>query len=396
MKYDFETVYERIDSIACECCPIENVTTKDGFDKIPMWIADMAFATCPSVTQAIKHRLEHGIFGYFNNSDEYYNAIINWQAAHNGVSGLEKEHISYENGVLGGLASALTVLCEQGASVLIHSPTYIGFTNTLKGRGYNIVSSPLVKDENGIARMDFEDMERKICENNIHTAVFCSPHNPSGRVWEKWEIERAMELFKKHNVYVISDEIWADLTFADHRHVPTQSVSDDAKDRTVALYAPSKTFNIAGLVSSYRITYNPYLRKRIDKAGELTHYNHMNVLSMHALIGAYTKEGEEWLDELREVLYANVKYVCQFVKENFDGVEVSESQGTYIMFLDCTKWCEKHGVSIDELLRRGVEVGVIWQDGRCFGGACHVRMNIALPMSKLEEAFARLKKYVFV
>jgi cystathionine beta-lyase len=205
-----------------------------------------------------------------------------------------------------------------------------------------------------------------------------------------------MAVFEKHGVYVISDEIWADLTFGEHRHIPTQSVSDYAKEHTVALYAPSKTFNLAGLIGSYSIVYNPYLRERINKSASLSHYNHMNVLSMHALIGAYTSEGEEWLGELREVLSRNVRYTCDFIKENLDGVEVSEPEGTYIMFLDATKWCEDHGVSIDEVLRRGVAAGVIWQDGRCFGGSCHARINIALPLPMLKEALDRLKKYVFV
>ena len=138
--------------------------------------------------------------------------------------------------------------------------------------------------------MDFEDMEKKIVKNRIHAAVFCSPHNPCGRVWERWEIEKAMELYKKYDVFVISDEIWSDLILEGHKHIPTQSVSEDARNRTVAMYAPSKTFNLAGLVGSYHIIYNTWLRERVLKESSLSHYNAMNVLSMHALVGAYKPE----------------------------------------------------------------------------------------------------------
>lgn len=311
------------------------------------------------------------------------------------MTGLEPKHIGYENGILGGVVSALNVMCSRGDHVLLHSPTYIGFTKCIENNGYHIVHSPLVKDENGIWRMDFDDMEKKIVENHIHAAVFCSPHNPCGRVWERWEIEKAMELYRKHDVYVVSDEIWSDLILEGHKHIPTQSVSEDARNRTVAMYAPSKTFNLAGLVGSYHIIYNDWLRERILKESSLSHYNEMNVLSMHALIGAYKPEGYGWVDELRQVLTGNVEFACNFIQEHFDGVEVSKPEGTYMLFLDCTKWCEKHGKSIDELLKAGVEVGVIWQDGRPFHGPCHIRMNLALPMSRVQEAFERFRQYVF-
>ena len=243
--------------------------------------------------------------------------------------------------------------------------------------------------------MDFEDMERKIVERKIHAAIFCSPHNPCGRVWERWEIEKAMELYKKHDVFVVSDEIWSDIILADNRHIPTQSVSEDARNRTAAIYAPSKTFNLAGLVGSYHIIYNKWLRERVEKESSLSHYNNMNVLSMHALIGAYKPEGRAWLEELRQVLTGNVNYACEYIQKHFQGIRVSKPQGTYMLFLDCTEWCKVHGKTIDELLRSGAEVGVIWQDGRPFHGPCHIRMNLALPLSRVQEAFSRLDKYVF-
>ena len=383
------------DAIAVEHIPIPGAQVKEGFDRIPMWVADMNFPTVPTVVEAMMERVQHPAYGYFDPSEEYYASIIRWQEKRNGVTGLKPEHIGYENGVLGGVISALNVMCSKGDNVLLHSPTYIGFTMSLENNGYHIVHSPLVKDENGVWRMDFEDMEKKIAEKHIHAAVFCSPHNPCGRVWERWEIEKAMELYKKYDVFVISDEIWSDLILEGHKHIPTQSVSEDARNRTVAMYAPSKTFNLAGLVGSYHIIYNTWLRERVLKESSLSHYNAMNVLSMHALVGAYKPEGYEWLDELRQVLTGNVEFACRYIQDHFDGIEVSKPEGTYMLFLDCTKWCEKHGKTIDELQRAGVEVGVIWQDGRPFHGPCHIRMNLALPFSRVQEAFERLDRYVF-
>ena len=397
MKYDFTSILDRNgkDAIAVEHIPIPGAQVKEGFDRIPMWVADMNFPTVPTVVDAMMERVQHPAYGYFDPSEEYYASIIRWQEKRNGVTGLKPEHIGYENGVLGGVISALNVMCSKGDNVLLHSPTYIGFTMSLENNGYHIVHSPLVKDENGVWRMDFEDMEKKIAEKHIHAAVFCSPHNPCGRVWERWEIEKAMELYKKYDVFVISDEIWSDLILEGHKHIPTQSVSEDARNRTVAMYAPSKTFNLAGLVGSYHIIYNTWLRERVLKESSLSHYNAMNVLSMHALVGAYKPEGYEWLDELRQVLTGNVEFACRYIQDHFDGIEVSKPEGTYMLFLDCTKWCEKHGKTIDELQRAGVEVGVIWQDGRPFHGPCHIRMNLALPFSRVQEAFERLDRYVF-
>ncbi len=401
MKYDFESVLERqgMDAIAVDAIGstggMAPGAPKEGFDVIPMWVADMNFATVPTIPEAIIERAKHPLYGYFSPAEEYFQSIIRWQEQRNGVTGLKPEHIGYENGVLGGVLSALNVMCSKGDKVLLHSPTYIGFTNSLKNNGYEIIHSPLVKDEKGIWRMDFEDMEKKIVEHQIHATVFCSPHNPCGRVWEQWELEQAMEIFKRHDVYVVSDEIWSDIILDENQHIPTQMVSEDAKNRTAAVYAPSKTFNLAGLVGSYHIIYNTWLRDRIQKESSLSHYNAMNVLSMHALIGAYKTEGYEWVDELCQVLSRNVDFACRYIGEHFEGVEVSRPQGTYMLFLDCTRWCEDHGKTIDELEKSGWDVGVAWQDGRMFHGPCHIRMNLALPFSRVQEAMERLDRYVF-
>ena len=204
-----------------------------------------------------------------------------------------------------------------------------------------------------------------------------------------------MALYKKYDVFVISDEIWSDLILTGYKHIPTQSVSEDAKMRTVAMYAPSKTFNLAGLVGSYSIIYNSWLRDRIDKEQSLCHYNSMNVLSMYALMGAYQEEGYEWLEELRQVITGNIDFACDFIAQRLPGVTVSRPQGTYMLFVDCTDWCAAHGKTIDDVLNACWDVGVAVQDGRQFHGPCHLRMNLALPRHRVEEAFRRMEEFVF-
>ena len=400
MKYDFTSLMDRhnMDAIAVDLpgVPGFSITApKEGFDLIPMWVADMNFPTVPTIPQAIIERTKHTAYGYFSPRAEYYDAIIRWHREHKGVENLESKHIGYANGVLGGVVAAANVLCSRGDNILVHSPTYVGFTHSLGDLGYNLVHSPLKLDEKGIWRMDFADMEEKIVSNKIHCAVFCSPHNPCGRVWERWEIEQAMELYKKHDVFVISDEIWSDLILEGHTHIPTQSISEDAKMRTVAMYAPSKTFNLAGLVGSYSVVYNTWLKDRMDKEISLAHTNAMNVLSMHGLMGAYTPEGSQWLAELRQVLTGNVDFACDYIEKHFEGVTVSKPQGTYMLFVDCTGWCNAHGKTMDDVLKACYDVGVAVQDGRQFFGSCHIRMNLASPLSRIQEAFDRLDKYVF-
>ncbi len=402
MKYDFTFIIDRKGKDASAIDAVGKMpgfapdAPKNGFDIIPMWVADMNFPTVPTVPEAIIERAKHPAYGYFPVTDAYYDSIIKWHETRNGVTGLTKECIGYENGVLGGVVSALNVMCSRGDKVLLHSPTYIGFTKALTNNGYDMVLSPLKKDENGIWRIDFEDMEEKLRTQNIHATVFCSPHNPCGRVWERWELEKAMTLFEKYDVKVVSDEIWSDIILANHKHIPTQSTNEWARQNTVAVYAPSKTFNLAGLVGSYHIIYNKTLRDRVLKESSLPHYNDMNVLSMHALIGAYKPEGYEWVDELCETLTGNVEYACSYIHEHFKGIEVSHPQGTYMLFVDCTDWCKEHGKAIEEVEKACWDVGVAVQDGRMFHGPCHLRINLALPLSRVKEAFDRLSKYVFL
>ncbi len=399
MKYDFDFMPDRrgMDAIAIDSIgsPGAPAAPKEGFSAIPMWVADMNFAACPAIQDAVIRRVQHPAFGYFNPSQAYYDAIISWQRDRNGVENLSPSHIGYENGVLGGVVSTLNVLCSRGDAVLLQSPTYIGFTHVLENNGYRIILNPMKRDTDGIWRLDYEDMEKKIVEHHIHATIFCNPHNPCGRVWEPEEIRKAMEIFERHGVWVVSDEIWSDLLLNGARHTPTQSVCDYARFHTAAFYAPSKTFNLAGLVGSYHIIYSDWLRDRQAKEASLSAYNSMNVLSMHALTGAYGPEGREWVDQLRAVLSRNVNDAYDFILRHFDGISLMKPQGTYMLFLHCEEWCRKHNKNVGDLLKAGTDVGVAWQDGRMFNDPFGIRMNLALPHAVVMEAFSRLKEYVF-
>ncbi len=402
MNYDFETIMDRsgkdalaIDAIGAGVAWATVPTKpKNGFSVIPMWVADMNFATVPTIPQAIIKRAEHPAYGYFLPTKEYYDSIIRWHEKRNGITGLNKRHIGYENGVLGCVSTAIQAFTAPGEKILLHSPTYIGFTHVLEDTGRVAELSPLKKDENGVWRMDYEDMEKRIKKNHIHLVILCSPHNPCGRVWLREELERAMEIFRENQCIVISDEIWSDILLNEHQHIPTQNISEDAKKRTIAVYAPSKTFNLAGLIGSYHIIYDDYLRDRMSRQSGMSHYNEMNVLSMHALIGAYQDEGHQWVDELCQVLSRNINYAYNRIQNDFEGIEVSKPEGTYMLFLHCEDYCKNHNLTIDELIQKGWDVGVAWQQGAPFHDAWGIRMNLAVPFSLVTEAFDRLEKLV--
>lgn len=356
MKYDFTTLLNRKghDALALDVLPIKDVEVDPNFSTIPMWVADMNYPVFENIQKQMIERINEPHFGYFEIPEDYYKAIQFWQKETHGID-VEKEAIGYENGVLGILSSALETFSASGEPILVQSPCYIGFIHTLNNLGRKIIDSPLKKEE----------------------------------------IQTFMDICKKHDVLVFSDEIWSDLVRKENTHIPTQSISEDAKKRTIAAYAPSKTFNLAGLVGSYHIVYDKYLRDRLNKQASLSHYNSPNILSVHALMGAYCKEGLYWVNELNEVISNNIDYALDFIHNNFKGIEVIKPEGTYMLYLDCTKYLDTHDITMDELLKKGVHYGVCWQDGRPFMNPNTIRMNLALPSILVEEAFSRLKKFVF-
>ena len=391
MKYDFTTLPDRhgrdaiaVDGLGKGFAPD---APQPGFDAIPMWVADMNFVCLPTIQQAVIERVQHPAFGYFDPTPEYYGSIIRWQETRNDVTGLTAEAIGYENGVLGGVISALNCVCSRGDKVLVHSPTYIGFTRCLTNNGYDIVHSPLVQDENGVWRMDYADMEKHLAEEHIHAAILCSPHNPCGRVWERWELEKAMELFKKYNVYVVSDEIWSDIILSGHKHIPTQSVSEDARSRTVALYAPSKTFNLAGLMHSNIIIRDAALRARFKERDKL--FGAVNPMSLTAAKAAY-ELGGAWHEALKEYLDGNFAFVKEFLTRELPEAVMYIPEATYLAWVDLGK-CLPEDTDLPDFFANRAGVLLEGGNGLFVGNAAgYVRLNLAMPRSIIETGLTRM------
>ena len=359
-----------------------------------MWVADMDFRTPDCIVDAMAKRLEHHAFGYFRMPQAYFDGIAKWQKERYGVDGVTADQVDYQNGVLGGVSSFIEAYSLPGDWLLLNDTCYTGFQSTVANRGRNIVYSPVKETADGWA-LDIEDMEKKIIEKKPPIMIFCNPHNPTGHVWTKEEMIAVVELCDKYGMLILSDEIWADFQTGGHKHVPLHTCCPRAKEIVYSMYAPSKTFNLAGLVGSYHVIFNKYLRERMDKVASLSHYNSINVMSMHALVGAYSETGREWVDGLLEVLSSNVNYAYDYICKNFKGVKLAKPEGTYMLYLDCEEWCKEHNMSMDDLLKAGVAVGVIWQDGRPFNRPFAIRLNLAVPHARVIDAMDRLDKYVF-
>ena len=391
MKYDFDKV---VDRHGTNCLKYDFAIERGKpADILPLWVADMDFQTAPAILERLEETVKHGIFGYSDGKEGYFAAVQNWYRERFGWE-TKPEWLVKTPGVVFALAAAVRAYTKEGDGVLLQQPVYYPFSEVITDNGRKVVNSPL-KITDGYYTMDFDDLETKIVENKVKLFLLCSPHNPVGRVWSEEELRRVGEICLRHGVLVVSDEIHSDFTREGHPHTVFAKLGAEFEQNCLICTAPSKTFNLAGLIGSYHIIYSKWLRDRVDKESSLCHYNEINVLSMHALIGAYKPEGYEWVDELNQVLANNVDFACEHIWEQYKGIQVTKPQGTYMLFLDCTKWCEAHGKTIEELQKAGSDVGVAWQDGRRFHGPCHIRMNLALPLSRVQEAFARLDKYVF-
>lgn len=356
-----------------------------GDNLVPMWIADMDFAVPPCVIEAIQRRLEHPTLGYFRLSDRFYDAIIGWQRARRGVTDVKREHILYQNSIVGGICAALSMLTEPGDPVLIHQPNYTGFTVALRDTGRRMVLSPLARDEAGVFCMDFEGMERLVAEQGIRCVIFCSPHNPTGRVWTRAELEAFSDFCERHRLKVISDEIWCDFVYGGSRHIATHQVSDYLRENTIAFYAPSKSFNLAGLRVGYSVTRGAELGEKFRAFCARDHYNVPNVLSAEALIGAY-EGGASYVDALLAYIRANMEFVQGTLAERLPAVGCHLPEGTYTMWLDL----RRTGRGDEENLKRMLARGLVPNASAEYNDTGFIRLNLACPRKQVERAVALL------
>ncbi len=378
MKYDFDTVTSRrgTDSLKWDVAEGE----------LPMWVADMDFPIAPEITEALQKRLDHGIFGYSVIPDEWHKAIIGWWKTRHGFR-MEKDWLIFCTGVVPALSSVVRKLTDVGENVLIQTPVYNIFFNSILNNGRKVSESPL-KYENGEYSMDFDDLEAKLADPQTTLMILCNPHNPVGKIWGADTLARVGSLAARHNVTVISDEIHCDLTDPCRSYVPFASVNEECRSISVTCVAPTKAFNLAGIQTAAVCVPDPALRHKVWRGLNTDEVAEPNAFAVPAAVAAFTRGGA-WLDELREYIYGNKKAVADFLKERLPQIRLVSSEATYLLWLDCGGLCAD-AKELQAFLRR--EAGLYISYGGQYGaaGAAFLRMNIACPRSVLNDGLARL------
>ncbi len=359
-------------------------------DVLPLWVADMDFPTSSRVLDAVEARVRHGIFGYTEPTESYFEALTGWMRRHHGWEA-DPRWVVKTPGVVFALAMAVKAYTKPGEAVLIQQPVYYPFSEVIEDNDRRVVSSNLVRGEDGRYRMDFEDFEEKIQENQIRLFLLCSPHNPVGRVWEEWELLRVGEICLRHGVTVVSDEIHEDFVFGGgHRHRVFAGLREEFRDISITCTSPAKTFNLAGLQVSNIFIPDAARRRAFRRQVNAAGYSQMNTLGLTACEAAY-RYGDVWYEAMLRYVEDNMAYVQAFVEENLPGVKVDVPEGTYLMWLDF------RGLELTESEREEMIVhrAGLWLDsGAIFGavGEGYERLNAACPRSVLEEALGRLAR----
>ncbi|MDI9241872.1 MalY/PatB family protein [Fusibacillus kribbianus] len=384
MTFDFDKV---IDRRGTNCLKYDFAVERGRKEDIlPLWVADMDFQTAPGIQERLRAAVDHGIFGYSDGKADYFAAVSSWYREKFGWE-TKEEWLIKTPGVVFALATAVRAFTEKGDRVLIQQPVYYPFSEVIRDNGRVLINSPL-KQVNGRYEMDFEDMERKITENQVKLFLLCSPHNPVGRVWTEEELKKAGELCVKHGVLVVSDEIHSDFTYPGVAHHVFAGLSPEFARISVTCTAPSKTFNIAGLQVSNIFIPDPELRARFQKAVDAVGYSQVNLLGLLACQAAY-ETGEEWLSAVKEYIYGNLCFLREYLKENLPEIRLVEPEGTYLVWLDFGAL----GLTEEQRQELIEEKAGLWLDsGAMFGpdGEGFERVNIACPRETLQKALDQL------
>ncbi|MCL2109665.1 MAG: pyridoxal phosphate-dependent aminotransferase [Oscillospiraceae bacterium] len=382
MKYNFDKIINRYGTNSLKFDFAEE--QKIPADALPMWVADMDFPAPPEVLADIQSAVAHGIFGYTEAKESYYNAVINWFKSRFDYAVTRREIVKAP-GIVFALAQAIRAFTEPGDAVLIQTPVYYPFYDIIRDNDRKIVTNPLIYEHRKYT-INFADFERKIVDENVKLFLLCSPHNPVGRVWTKAELERLDEICRRHNVIIISDEIHCDFVWSNHAHTCFGSINPNA----VIATAPSKTFNLAGLQISNLFVRDTELRKKLKTEINKSGYSQLNTLGIVSCESAYTK-GLQWLDELKIYLQNNINLTRDFLQSRLPKVKFIEPESTYLVWLDFAEY----GLSQAELDKRVTEGAKLWLDGgTMFGkeGEGFQRVNIACPRSVLQDALDRLAR----
>jgi len=390
MKYNFDEIIDRAKYHSAKWDELETTFGVIPKDVLPMWIADMEFRSPQPVIEAIKKANEHGIYGYTSRPLSYYQAIIDWmEKRHNWK--IKKDWIAYSPGVVPALSLIIKAFCQPGDKVIVQPPVYYPFFRVIENNGCHIVNNPL-KFNNKKYFIDWEDLERKVDDPRVKILIFCSPHNPVGRVWQKEELIILGEICLKHNIIVVSDEIHADILFKGYRHIPFASISPAFAHNSVTCTAPSKTFNLAGLQTSSIIIPNKKYYKIYENILDGLALDENNVFGLVALEAAY-RDGEEWLEQLLSYLNENLKFLMKYFKERIPKIKVIKPEGTYLVWLDCRQ-LGFNAKDLNNFMIKKARVAL--DNGYWFGaeGKGFMRINIACPRSFLEECLKRIEKAV--
>lgn len=385
--YNFDEI---IDRKGTGCVKVDGLSQTFGqSDLIPLWVADMDFRTPDFIIDAIRKRCEHEIFGYPIATDEYFESIMNWVLYKHSWK-LQKEWICYIPGIVKGIAFALQCFTQPGDKVIIQPPVYHPFRLVPENMKREVVYNPL-KEIDGHYEMDFEQLE-SIIDERCKVLILSNPHNPAGIIWPKETLIRLAEICHKHHILVISDEIHAEMAFPQYTHHPFATVSPEAAACSVTFMAPSKTFNIAGIVTSYAVVPNDQIRERFFSFLEAGEFSSGTIFAYTATIAAYTY-GAEWLQQMRTYVMDNVRYVDEYLQANIPQIKAYLPQASFLIWLDCRKLGLSQAELID-LFQKKAKLAL--NDGSMFGpgGEGHMRLNVGCPRSVLEEALNRLKQAV--
>ncbi len=388
MHYNFDEIVNRSGTDALK---LEALESRFGHrNLIPLWVADMDFKSPPAILEALKKRLEQGVFGYTLPSEAYVASIVNWLERHHDWH-VKGEHINFVPGVVKGFAFAIDEFTKKGDKVIIQPPVYHPFRIVTRSLGREVVNNPLVLQE-GRYRMDLVGLRKIASAGDCKMLILCNPHNPGGRVWSPAELEELADICHQNNIKVVSDEIHADMALHGYHHTPFATVSKKAEEISLTLMAPSKTFNIAGIVSSFAVIPNKEIRERYLSYLEPRELQEGTIFAFTATRAAYD-ECEEWLEQMLEYVQQNIDFVDTYLKENIPEIKAMMPEASFLIWLDCRLL----HLSQPELVKLFVEKAhLALNDGTIFGagGEGFMRLNVGTPRSVLEKAMNNLKKAV--
>lgn len=382
MKYDFDQPVSRRHTHSYKW------DTQAEEDVLPLWVADMDFPTAPAVTEALRKRVEHGIFGYTKVPSGYYQAIVHWFARRHAWP-IKKEWILYTSGVVPALSAVIKALAAPGDHVLVQTPVYQCFFSSIRNNGCQVAENPLIYHD-GAYRIDFDDLEKKAADPRVKLFLLCNPHNPAGRVWTRQELQCLGDICLRHHVVVVADEIHGELVFPGHAYTPFASLSAEFLAGSVSCLSPGKAFNLAGLQIANIISADPERRAKIDRAININEICDVNPFGVIALTAAYN-QGEEWLEELIRYLWDNYRYLKAYFETHLPQFPVTPLEGTYLAWVNCSAT----GLPSQEIARLLLEKGrVRINEGSLYGkaGEGFIRINLACPRQVLADGLARLQK----